>query len=214
MSIKRGLAGLALLLSSTFAAVAADSPEAKLTDDERQQLLELLNESAEMYLGLVAGVSDEQWRFKPAPDRWSVGECAEHIMRSNEALFASAKSALAKVGDPDWFEKTRGKTELLIRVMPNRNPGGAGGASAPQEIRPTGEPSRAEIVERFQALYKQARAFVSETDAPLKKHLESHPFPIFDPLNAYDWTIYVPLHTIRHSKQMIEVMETEGYPGS
>ena len=129
MPISRGLAAVFLLLSSALAAsaaAAADAPEAKLTDEERQQLLELLNESAEMYLGLVAAVSDEQWRFKPAPDRWSVGECAEHIMRSNESLFASAKSALAKAGDPDWFEKTKGKSELLMRVMPNRNPGGAG----------------------------------------------------------------------------------------
>ena len=51
-----------------------------------------------------------------------------------------------------------------------------------------------------------------DTEAPLKEHIEEHPFPFFNPLNAYDWTIYVPLHTIRHSKQMIEVMETEGYP--
>ena len=213
MPISRGLAALFLLLSSTLAASAADAPEAKLTDDERQQLLELLNESAEMYLGLVAGVSDEQWSFKPAPDRWSVGECAEHIMRSNEALFSSAKSALAKAADPDWFEKTKGKSKLLMLVMPNRNPGGAGGASAPQEIRPTGEFSRRAIIERFQALHEEVRAFVRDTEAPLKEHLENHMFPIFDPLNAYDWTIYVPLHTIRHSKQMIEVMETEGYPG-
>ncbi len=212
MSVKTGLASLALLLSCTFAAAAADTAEAKLTEEERQQLLTMLSESAEMYLGLVAGVSDEQWNFKPAPDRWSVGECAEHIMRSNEALFGSAKTALAKAADPDWYEKTKGKSELLMRVMPNRNPGGAGGASAPQEIRPTGEFSRAEIIERFQALYEEARAFVRDTEAPLKEHLEEHPFPIFNPLNAYDWTIYVPLHTIRHSKQMIEVMESDHYP--
>ena len=99
-------------------------------------------------------------------------------------------------------------------VMPNRNPGGAGGASAPQEIRPTGEISRGEILERFTALYEKARTYVSSTQEPLKEHIEGHPFPIFDPLNAHDWIIYVPLHTIRHSKQMIEVMETAGYPGA
>ena len=39
-----------------------------------------------------------------------------------------------------------------------------------------------------------------------------HPFPVFGPLNAYDWLIYVPLHTIRHSRQIVEVQQTAGYP--
>ena len=165
-----------------------------------------------MYLGLLAGINDAQWSWKSAPERWSVGECAEHIMRSNEALFGSAQAALARDPDPEWQEKTRGKSELLMRVMPNRSPGGAGGATAPQEIRPTGEIGRAQIVRQFRELYGTIRSFVEDMDRPLKEHLESHPFPFFDPLNSYQWAIYVPLHTIRHSKQMIEVMETDGYP--
>ncbi len=184
-----------------------------MTEEERAQLLDLLDESELFFLSSLAGVSDAQWNFKSAPERWSVGECAEHIMRSNEALLASAQIALDRDPDPDWFEKTSGKSELLIRVMPNRNPGGAGGASAPQEIRPTGEFTRTEIVRGFKELYGTIRTWVEEMDRPLKEHLESHSFPFFDPLNAYQWAIYVPLHTIRHTKQMIEVMETEGYPG-
>jgi len=206
---------LCVLLTSLLAPLplsAADSPTLDAT--ERQQLLDFLYESENMYLGLLAAVSDAQWNWKPAPERWSVGECAEHIMRSNEALFASVQAAMARAADPEWQEKTKGKTELLLRVMPNRNPGGAGGATAPQEIRPTGEFSRAEIVHRFKQLYSTLRTFLEDTDRPLKDHIEPHPFPVFDPLNAYQWAIYVPLHTIRHSKQMIEVMETEGYPSS
>jgi hypothetical protein len=138
------------------------------------------------------------------------------VRRAHHALERrpSAQTAMARAADPEWQEKTKGKTELLLRVMPNRNPGGAGGATAPQEIRPTGEFSRAEIVHRFKQLYSTLRTFLEDTDRPLKDHIESHPFPVFDPLNAYQWAIYVPLHTIRHSKQMIEVMETEGYPSS
>ena len=208
-SVLFGVACMALPL-----AAADEPPQPTLSDEERAQVLELFDQSTDLYLGLLAGVSDRQWSFKPAPDRWSVGECAEHIMRSNELLYGSAKAALANAADPEWHEKTKGKSELLLAVMPNRNPGGAGGASAPQEIRPTGEFTRTEIVRRFKELHERARAYVAETEEPLKQHLEQHPFPVFNPLNAYDWILYVPLHTIRHCKQMIEVMETEGYPES
>ena len=49
----------------------------------------------------------------------------------------------------------------------------------------------------------------AKAEEPYKSHTQEHPFPFFNTLSAYDWIIYVPLHTIRHSKQMIEVMETE-----
>ncbi len=191
--------------------VHATATDPALTPEETEQLQGLIEESRAMYLGLLAGVSDAQWGFKPAEDRWSVGECAEHIVRSNEALLAAAKQAMSGEPTDDWETKTQGKTALLLQVMPNRNPGGAGGATAPQEIRPTGELSRQEIVDRFEELYVELTQMASTSD-PYKSHTQEHPFPIFGTLSAYDWIIYVPLHTIRHSKQMIEVMETEGYP--
>ncbi|MEM1246501.1 MAG: DinB family protein [Acidobacteriota bacterium] len=191
---------------------ASATSDGRIDAQERQQILDLLRDSESGFLALLAGVSDAQWSWKPSPDRWSVGECAEHIVRSNEALLAAAKQALAGEMNPEWEAKTKGKTEILLSVMPNRNPGGAGGARAPQEIRPTGGLSRRELVERFAALYAEARSLVGESDAPWKAHTAPHPFPIFDPLSAYQWALYVPLHTTRHSKQMIEVMETEGYP--
>ena len=46
----------------------------------------------------------------------------------------------------------------------------------------------------------------------LKAHTIRHPFPIFGTLNAYQWLIYGPLHTMRHVKQIAEVKATEGYP--
>ena len=209
---------LAAVSLSLVAAIPAAGPllaadaDPHLTGEEKAQLMDLFAESKTMYLGLLAGVSDDQWSFKPNADRWSVGECAEHIMRSNESLMASAKQALASERNPEWHEKTKAKSQLLKSVMPNRQPFGRGGATAPQEIRPTGEFSRQQIVDRFLALYEEAEKMVDEMDRPLKAHTTEHPFPIFGTLNAYDWIIYVPLHTIRHTRQMIEVMETDGYP--
>ena len=200
------------LLTLHLPAAGSDSSEGRISDEERQELLELLEETEVAFLALIAGASDAQWDWKPAPERWSVGECAEHIVLSNEALFASAKAALAADPDPEWKDKTKGKADLLRNVMPNRRPGGAGGATAPQEIRPRGDVSRRELVERFQALYDELGAMVETTEDALKAHTEEHPFPVFSTLSAFDWIIYVPLHTTRHSRQMIEVMETEGYP--
>jgi len=207
-----------LMLAAAFAlpgvVAAADESDGNLSADERAEMVTLLDDSLDMFMGLISGLTDEQWNFKQNEDRWSVGQCAEHIVRSERALLESAEAAMKNAADADWAEKTKGKADLIRNVMPNRNPGGAGGASAPQEIRPTEEWSRAKVIQEYYKVRGEVRAF-AETIAfeqPIKQHILEHPFPVFGDLSAYEWLIYVPLHTVRHSKQMTEVMEDEGYP--
>ena len=54
--------------------------------------------------------------------------------------------------------------------------------------------------------------FAVDTRLALKEHTLVHPFPVFGTLNAYQWLIYVPLHTMRHCDQIAEVKATAGYP--
>jgi uncharacterized damage-inducible protein DinB len=204
------LFSLSLLLAPATA--AATDTDGKLTDAERAELLELLDSSARDLLALIENASDEQWRWKPAPERWSIGECAEHIVLSERLLYGTALQALETPVDPEWATKTQGKTEFLKRVMPNRNPGGVGGARAPQEIEPVHGLTRDEVLRRFNESRAEIRSFAENLDAPAKQHVVAHPFPAFGSLNAYDWLIYVPLHTVRHSRQIVEVQQTAGYP--
>lgn len=205
---------LGLLLLVAPATASEDTTGGSLSDSEREELLQLLDDSQRDFLSLIDGLSAEQWSYKPTPDRWSVGECAEHIVLSERALFEAAKTALAKEPDPEWAEKTKGKAELLKRVMPNRNPGGAGGAQAPQEIRPHRDLNRDQVTAELATLRAEIHDLVDSLDRPIKEYTEEHPFPIFGTLSAYDWLLYVPLHTIRHSKQIVEVQESPDYPAA
>ena len=197
---------LLMLVNIVFASDASLSPE------ERQEMTDLLEESRDLLVGLIESTNDEQWTFKPAPDRWSVAECAEHIIRSERALLDSARAAMATQPDPEWSQKTKGKADLLRNVMPNRRPQGQGGATAPQEIRPQGGLSQAQLLEEFAALRAEVITYIDGLEGEVKSHLYEHPFPIFGDLNAHDWLLYIPLHTIRHSRQIVEVKESEGYP--
>lgn len=205
---------LALLMTcvSFNWAQAEEKPNPYLTDEEHAELIGLLDESFDMLVGLVTGLTDEQWRFKQNPDRWSVAECAEHIVRSERSLLEYAIRALDGKPDKDWVERTKGKTDLIRRVMPNRQPMGRGGATAPMEIRPTENWSRGKTLAEYYKIRGEVRGYVEDLDRPVKNYTEEHPFPVFGWLSAHDWLIYVPLHTIRHSRQIIEVQEDENYP--
>jgi hypothetical protein len=114
--------------------------------------------------------------------------------------------------DPDWYKRTKGKAELIHTVMPNRNPGGVGGAQAPAEIRPTEKWGRAKAIEEVYKVHGEIRAYLETMPREIKNHTVEHPFKIFNWLNTRDWLLYAPLHTIRHCKQIMEVQADPNYP--
>src|ERR1700730_12039321 len=109
-----------LALLSVISCFGLDAADADMTPEARTKVLEWLDESRQECLASMDGVSDEQWEWKPAPERWSVGETAEHIVLAEAMLFGFVRRALAAPPNPAWEEQTKGKTELLIRMIPSR----------------------------------------------------------------------------------------------
>jgi hypothetical protein len=195
------------LLTLVFVPLLA-AGDAHMTAEERTKVINWLDESRKEFLAAIGGVTEEQWKWKPAPERWSVGETAEHIVLAEEALFGNVQKAIASPANPAWEEKTKGKTQFIEQVMAPR----LGKAKAPEPIVPTGKLTQAQVRERFEKQRVEIEKFAATTEVALKEYTVEHPFPIFGTLNAYQWLIYVPLHTMRHDKQIAEVKATAGYP--
>lgn len=192
-----------LLLVSCLSGFAAD---ARMTPEERANALKWLEESRREFLAAIDGLSEQQWTWKAAPDRWSVGEVAEHIVLAEASQFANVQKALASAPDPDWESKTKGKTERLVAVLAPR----LGRVQAAEAIVPKGGMTPAQVKERFAKQRAEIVKFAAESDAPLKQYIIDNAF--FGPLNGYNWLIYAPLHTMRHDKQIAEVKAAAGYP--
>ena len=197
-----------IALLSLVSCVGLYAADAHMTGEERARVLQWLDESHKEFMAAIDGVSVEQWKWKPAPERWSVGETAEHIVLAEAMLFENVKKAVSTPANPAWEEQTKGKTELIVRVMAPR----LGKAQAPEPIVPRSGMSLAQVKERFERQRAEIVGFASDTNIALKEHTAEHPFPVFGTLNAYQWLIYVPLHTERHDKQIAEVKATAGYP--
>jgi len=196
---------MALVSAICLRLCAAD---AHMTADERAKAIGYLEESRKEFLAAIDGVTAEQWKWKPAPERWSVGETAEHIVLAEELLFGSVQKAIKSEPNPNWEEKTKGKTEFIEKVMAPR----LGKAVAPEPIVPSGKMTQAQVRETFLKQRVEIEKFAQDTQIPLKEYTVDHPFPVFNTLNAYQWLIYAPLHTERHDKQIAEVKATAGYP--
>ena len=197
---------LAIVMALTVGTRAqAPAPDAAMTRVERAELIDLLQKSAKEFLDAVESVSDAQWTFKAGADRWSIGEVAEHLVLAEAGLFTTATRSLAAPADDKWTA-TVGKTDLLKRALPNRTTK----VDAPQEIRPRGDLTRAQVMAQFKEQRARTRAFAQETEAPLKAHTSPNPF--FGAINAYQLLLYIPLHNLRHDQQIAEVKTAPDYP--
>jgi DinB superfamily len=181
-----------------------------LTSPERTQLTRLLQESQAEFLDLIAGLTEAQWSYRPAGGGWSVGETAEHLVLAEGVLCAKMQEALASPPNPQWQAETAHKTEFLERVLPVAQQK----AQAPDPLRPRMQWTREETVARFQAARTRTLHFVEHLDQPLESHTAEHPFPVFRTLNAYQWLLYIPLHNLRHDRQIAAIRSSSDFPAA
>lgn len=192
-------------------AATAQSPAAKgtptMSKEDRAKVIQMLKDSNKETLDAIKGLSDEQWNYKPAPDKWSVGQVAEHIWLAEGLLFGAMEKALQAPVNPNWEEQTKGKDEKVVSILTNRT----GKAQAPEQIKPKGK-SRAEILKGLKEARAKTMKFTKETQAEMKSHTTEHPFKVFGTLNAMQWLIYIPAHNLRHNQQIAEVKASAGFP--
>ena len=173
-----------------------------LTDEERDRIVDLLQQTCEDVLTAVQPVNAAQWGFRPGADRWSIGLIAER------RLFRQVERALDAKPNRSWLLETGGKDELIVRLLADRSDK----RDAPSAVVPTGSVDKGTTLRVFLERRVQSIAFAETTTDPLKAHTLDHHRTDVGTLNAYQWMLYIPLHTRRHLKQISEILATSGYP--
>ena len=121
---------------------------------DREQVLRLIAGSDAALLGAVAGVSDEDARKRPDPERWSVLECVERTILGHDAMFARV-SAHSTPGAPPG----ESREELILRGMTDLERKFA----APEIARPTGRfSSLPQAIEIFRQRRARSVAYVEQ----------------------------------------------------
>ena len=196
---------LALFL---LAAVAVSAET--LTKVDRDKAIAELEESRKAFLDATKGLSDAQWNFKPAPERWSVAECAEHIALSEKFIFGRITNDIVKsAATPEKRDAVKGKDELIVKILQDRSHK----ATAPEPLDPTKRPmSPEDSVKLFLESRAQTIEYVKTTQDDLRDHFYDHPVPAIGTLDAYQWILLISGHTRRHTLQILEVKADANFP--
>jgi hypothetical protein len=108
---------------------------------------------------LLAGLSEEQLNWTPAPGTWSVGQCIEHLCATNELYASPIDAAIQEKPDvpveqitPGWFGR------WFLRSFAEASPKSKR-ARAPQKIQP-GARVPLSVLDRFLASNESCRALI------------------------------------------------------
>lgn len=177
-----------------------------ITDTERQKALHLLIRSRRALLDAVEGVTEQQARWKPAPERWSILEYVEHLAVSDDALVELVEKSLQSPSRPETDEQRRAR-EQKIRETPMPR----GVNRAPEMLRPSARfGSLAEALTEFLAARERTMEYTRTTQEDLRSHFAPH--TVLGPLDGYQWLVGNARHAESHAGHIREIRSLAGFP--
>ncbi len=203
MHMKRAMVcGWAILLMSCSAA-AQDVSQA-----DKDRALAYLESTKKGVVEATKGLSDAQWDFKAAPDRWSIAEVMEHLAAAEDMIrgLIVEKVMVSPEITPRDPAELKKIDDGVIAQLPDRSHK----IQAPEQLKPTnrfGSPADA------QKHFLESRATTEQylkTTPDLRGHAVDSPMGV--KLDGYEWVLLIAGHSERHTKQMLEVKADPNFP--
>lgn len=201
---RAGAMAVVLALAGAASAMAQDASQA-----EKDRALQYLESTKKGVLDATRGLSEAQWNYKPAPDRWSLAELIEHLAAAEDMLRGVTQEQVMKSPAVPMrsAEEIKKVDETVLTLVPDRSVK----QQAPEPLKPT---NRFGSPEAAQKHFMESRAATEEylkTTPGLRAHLGDSPL---GKLDAYDFLLFTAAHSERHTKQMLEVRTDPNFPKS
>jgi|SRR6185295_7608905 uncharacterized damage-inducible protein DinB len=197
---------LTIAIVLLYAATSAFSQT--LTAADRDRALQYLENTKQAVLNATAGLSDAQWNFKSAPDRWSIAEVMEHIAAAEDFLMGMVTTQVMKAPARPAGDDVKAIDDMVVAKVPDRSHK----AQAPEPLKPTnrfGSPQAS--LKHFTDARAQTETFVKTHDDLREHAIDS---PMGKKLDGFEWVLFVAGHSERHTKQINEVKADPNFPKS
>ena len=161
---------------------------------------------------LVAGLSDEQMNWKPAPDQWSIAECLDHLTVTSAAFRTYLTEAIA-----------RGRAKWPVTSLPPYRPTWMGGWLIKQILQPAKKlpapkvfrPSSSRITNVLDCFFEEQASFLNFAGQTAgldynKTRLRSPVTPLMR-YSLADALVITVVHEQRHLAQARRVRDSAGF---
>jgi hypothetical protein len=191
------------LLAGTLC-LSAGTAGKELTASEQERALRYLTKTRVGVIAATKGLTEAQWKFKPAPDRWSVAEVVEHLVLIEGAVHGIVGNLSKAPATPAEFDARRIDAMVLAKVADRSTK-----YPAPEAAVPTGRWSPEDALAHFLAARDESAVLLKSTP-DLRGHIVPH--PVLGPMDGYEWILAVAAHSERHTQQILEVKAAPHFP--
>ncbi|MGI8813051.1 MAG: DinB family protein [Pyrinomonadaceae bacterium] len=181
-------------------------------DERIDHVISELKKAAADASRTFASLNVEQLNWCPAEKSWSVGQCLEHIIRSNEMFYPEIQKMIAGTRKNSLWENVSPFTGWGGRFLIKAVSEDSKKAKAPSKkiVPPSG--IDAEIVPRFAAHLDTVAAQVEAcSGVDRKKTVITSPFLAVFTYTLDDGLTVLVEHTKRHIRQAKRVLAADGF---
>jgi hypothetical protein len=197
-----------LAVTAAVLCIAGSLCAQSLTQADRESALKYLEATKQGVLAATAGLSEAQWNFKPAPDRWSVAEVTEHIAAAEDLLRGMVTENVMKAPARTDAADVKAIDQMVLTAVPDRSQK----RQAPEPLKPTNRfGSPAGSLKHFLESRQTTEDFLNQHDDLRMHAIDS---PLGKKLDAYEWILFIAAHSERHTKQINEVKADANFPKS
>jgi len=180
----------------------------ELTQAEKEHALQYLESTKQDVLDATKDLSEAQWNFKPAPDRWSVAQVMEHIAASEDFIREGLLKERVMVSPAGKPGRDVRKIDAAVEAMiPDRSHK----AQAPEPLVPNNRFGSPEGSLKHFLESRETTEQYLRTTVGLRDHVMDGPVGMMD---GYEFILFIAAHCERHVKQINEVKADPNFPKS
>ena len=179
----------------------------ELSQADKDKALALLESTKKDVLDTTTGLSPAQWNFKPAPDRWSIAECMEHIAAAEDFIRGNIENGVMKAPAAPGRDTAAIDAGIIANVPARKTK-----VQAPDAIKPTnrfGSPQGS--IDHFVESRAKTEDYLKSATG-LRDHAADS--PTGQKWDAYEFILLISAHSERHTNQIKEVKADPNYPKS
>jgi hypothetical protein len=182
---------------------------AAIAQNGKQFMLDYYTNTENQLQQSISGLSEAQMNFKATPESWSINQCLEHIIKTEQMIFGMIKAGLQLPSNINELGAPINTDEKIIQMVTDRS----SKYKAPAELVPEGKYTSPEkAMNDLKTGRVEILALINSTpDATLRDHVSESPAGIVD---AYQNFLFLAGHTARHTLQLQEVKADPAFPKS
>jgi DinB superfamily/Polyketide cyclase / dehydrase and lipid transport len=180
---------------------------ATISENERIKMQEILKNSMFEFNEAVNRLSESQLNFRPAPGKWTIAECIEHITLAELDFPNILKKEIQKPVNADLRRKIKINDDEIQPKMTSKK----WKAKTPERFKPSNKFANAkEAITVFQNQRNKTIAFIDTTKYDLRNRYWKH--PLTGKIDLYQTLLLMSAHLERHIAQIETVKKSWDFP--